>query len=110
MQRLSETHHFTDGSKTSIQDGQLMQVGGTPAGSKSLFGRNSTHRNAIRTIGDEAMVVGIATPVIPDARDRIKKRQAVAKVDAEEKKRKLEDIIEVQRAQVLESYNIRTMI
>lgn len=55
----------------------LLKDGVQPAGSKSIFHRNSTtHSSVIKTIGhgEENVVVDIATPVIPDARLRIKQR------------------------------------
>ena len=54
-------------------------------------------------------MVDVQTPHIPDAIMRIKQRQAEAKQEALEKKRKLAEKIEIQRANVLESYNIRPM-
>jgi len=55
-------------------------------------------------------MVDITTPVIPDAMNRIRQKQQDKKQEKIDKKKKLLEQMEISRAQVLDSYNIKTML
>ena len=80
------------------------------ATSKSIFGRNSTQRSGIKGTIDETVLVDLATPQIPDARKRIKMKQAEARAAKEAKRKVVAEKMELTRAQVLESYNIKPIM
>ena len=101
MQKLNETYHFKNDSKMSIQAGKLLE---SPAGGAGL--NASQHHTAgkiggthFRTIGaSDSLQVDIVQPKIPDAMNRIKKKQSDKKQGSIDKKKKMLDQMEVSRA------------
>lgn len=64
-----------------------------------------------KTIGPETnLLVDLQTPQIPDAMNRIRQRNAEKKKEKLELKKKMVNQMEKSRVQILESYNIKTML
>lgn len=54
--------------------------------------------------------VDIYTPEVPDAMDRIRKKNTAKKNEKLKQKKKMEDYLEVAKEQVLSSYKIKSML
>lgn len=90
MEKLNETYHFKNDSKmsvASIQAGKLknnpgMNLTASQKGRNPIIGSTNpaattSFRGNFRTIGaSESLTVDLAKPVIPDAMERIRQKQA----------------------------------
>lgn len=108
LKKMNETYHFKDDSLMSIQAGQVRDAANfftAPFGSATYFHKSSM-TGAKPISYEDQVTVDIATPVIPDAMQRIKQRQADAKAELMRKKQKMADQMEASRRKVLDSYKI----
>jgi hypothetical protein len=136
LETMNKTHHFKNDSKMSIQEGALekhspasilqrntlnlrpFDAFGKLLNRDAAMGVKSIHQTIQPQISSDVVLgfrssnvsVDVITPEIPDAMDRIRKRNTAKKNDKVKQMKKMEDYLEVAKEQVLSSYKIKSIL
>lgn len=134
LEKMNATHHFNNNSNMSIQPGKLNRdlqntSPPVPTGNFGLSfgpfknqiynqtpGRNNSLEDSMISLGatkivpSHSLTIDLEKQEIPDAMKRIRQKQSEKKQMSVERQRRMAEQVETARGQVLEKYNIKSIL